>query len=181
MKNVNCLIISIIWPSLLLLYMKYYIWKFKLYSTRNLFVSHNVYCPAHTLKIRCVQEIIDFPPHQIKLLCAEWSPLIMINSLRLRMVDYYCYLLLGKCHECHCAVNRLDLHRADAITDLLCYAVRRKILTVARVVIFVPTCFIQTRYCLACEHAKVNKIKLKKKKKMKTRCRHWKIYDLFAV
>lgn len=46
---------------------------------------------------------------------------------------YCCYLLLGECHECHCAVNRLDLHRADAITDLLCYAVHRKILTAARV------------------------------------------------
>lgn len=104
-----------------------------------------------------MQQIIDIVPHQIKLLCTA------ISSDHDKFFAFtngrYCrYLLLGECHECHCVVNRLDLHRADAITDLLCYAVHRKILTAARVVIFVPTRFIQTRYCLAREHAKVNKI-----------------------
>lgn len=80
-----------------------------------------------------------------------------------------CYLLLGKCREHHRAVNRPDLHRADAITNLLYYAVRRKILTAARVVIFVPTCFSRTRYCLARERAKWRKKKKKRKEETKER------------
>lgn len=78
---------------------------------------------------------------------------------------------------------------SDAITDLLCYAVHRKILTAAQVVIFVPTCFTWTRYCLALVNAQnkerrekgrreegTTKKRRKKQKKRERRCRHWEIY-----
>lgn len=144
-----------------------YTWKCKLYSSIEIFLLECLFsriCFKNTLHATNNR----FSASSNKITLYRTISFDHDKFFALTNGTYCCYLLLGERRECHCAVNRLDLHRADAITDLLRYAVHRKILTAVRVVIFVPTCFIQTRYCLAREHAKVNEINWKKKNAMPT-------------